>query len=139
MKKVLTELQDLLIKELEKITEKKDINPTELDHVKKAMCTIKDIEEVMAMADYVDGYSDRGSYGRMMSGRHYDVRMNGSYARGRDYDTGRYISRRGEEDGYSGHSIKDRMISKLEGMYDEAGSEHEKQVIDQWIGRLETE
>ena len=51
MKKVLTELQDLLIKELEKITEKKDITPTELDHVKNAMCAIKDIEEVMAVAD----------------------------------------------------------------------------------------
>ena len=43
------------------------------------------------------------------------------------------------DDGYSGHSIKDRMIAKLEGMYDEAKTDHERQVIDQWIGRLEME
>lgn len=145
--KVLMELQDLLMSELKKITAKKDINPTELDNAKKAVCTIKDIEELMAMVDGMsEGYSNSRS---MMPSRDYDVRfgrMKGSYRRGRDSDTGRYVSRRGSyndysmmEDGYSGHSIKDRMIAKLESMYDEAKTEHERQVVDQWISRLEME
>ena len=92
--KVLMELQDLLMSELKKITAKKDINPTELDNAKKAVCTIKDIEELIAMVDGMsEGYSNsRG----MMPNRDYDVRfgrMKGSYRRGRDSDTGRYVSR----------------------------------------------
>lgn len=50
--------------------------------------------------------------------------------------TGRYMSR---EDGYSGHSIKDRMIARLEGMYDEAKSEHEREEIQKEIRRIESE
>lgn len=141
--KVLMELQELLMKEIKKITDKKDINPTELEMAKKAVCTIKEAEELMGMLDMGEYSNSRG-----MSNRNYDVRlgrMNGSYRRGRDADTGRYVSRRGVYDysmtdgGYSGHSIKDRMIAKLEGMYDEASSDHERQVIDQWISRLEME
>ena len=131
MEKVLMKLQDLLIDELEKITAKNDISPSELDNAKKAMCVIKDIETTIAMKD--SGYSEMMPYS-----------MNrGSYARGRDASTGRYISRRGSmsmgEDGYSSHSIKDRMIAQLESMYDEAKGDHEKQLIDQWINRLEME
>lgn len=141
--KVLMELQELLMKEIKKITDKKDINPTELEMAKKAVCTIKEAEELMGMLDMGEYSNSRG-----MSNRNYDVRfgrMNGSYRRGRDADTGRYVSRRGVYDysmtdgGYSGHSIKDRMIAKLESMYDEASSDHERQVIDQWISRLEME
>ena len=36
----------------------------------------------------------------------------------------------------SGHSIKDRMIDKLESMYDEAKTDHERQIVDEWIARL---
>ena len=42
-------------------------------------------------------------------------------------------------DTYSGHSIKDRMVSQLEAMYDEAQTEHERQMVDEWIKRIETE
>ena len=136
---VLMELQDLLMSELKKITDKKDINPAELENAKKAVCTIKEIEEIMAMTDSEYGYSN--------ANRNYDVRfgrMKGSYRRGRDSDTGRYVSRKDShddysmmEEGHSGHSIKDRMIAKLEGMYDESKGDYERQMIDQWIRRLE--
>ena len=47
-------------------------------------------------------------------------------------------SRRFYDGGYSGHSIKDRMVAQLEKMYDEAQSEHERQTVSDWIRRLET-
>ena len=40
--------------------------------------------------------------------------------------------------GYSGHSIQDRMIDKLERMMDEAQSEHERQTVQSWINCLKT-
>lgn len=38
--------------------------------------------------------------------------------------------------GYSGHSIQDRMIDQLEKMFDEAKTEHERQTVKEWIRRL---
>ena len=132
MEKILTGLQDLLTEELKKIVDKGDLNSAELDNVKDALCSIK---ETLEIEDMMSGGYSNASYGHMP--RTYNIR--GSYRRGRDANTGRYMSMRGSEEGYSGHSIKDRMIARLEGMYDEAGSEHERQMINDWIGRLETE
>lgn len=129
MEKILMDLQDLLKEELKKIVDKGDLNATELDNVKDALCAMKESFELEDMMG--GGYSNRAP-------RTYNIR--GSYRRGRDAATGRYMSMRGSgEDGYSGHSIKDRMIARLEGMYDEAGSEHEREMINNWISRLETE
>lgn len=36
----------------------------------------------------------------------------------------------------SGHSIKDRMIARLEGMYDEAQTDHERQMIEAEIHKI---
>ena len=84
---------------------------------------------------YGDEYGDH-------SGRRYyhDSYGHESYRRGRSPVTGRYISR-GEDnmsyhDGYSGHSIKDRMVARLEDMMDEAKTDHERQTVSQWIDRL---
>lgn len=52
---------------------------------------------------------------------------------------GGYYDRGSFERGYSGHSIKDRMVSQLEAMYDEAQTEHKRQMVDEWIKRIETE
>ena len=51
--------------------------------------------------------------------------------------TTEYFSR-SQENGYSGHSIKDRMIAQLEKMYDEAQTEHERQTVNDWIRRLDS-
>lgn len=73
----------------------------------------------------------------------YDESYHGdSYRRGRSPVTGRYISR-GEDhmsyrDGYSGHSIKDRMVARLEDMMDEAKTDHERQTVSEWINRLQS-
>ena len=38
-----------------------------------------------------------------------------------------------------GHSIKDRMIAKLETMYDEAKSEHERQMVSNAINHIQSD
>lgn len=91
---------------------------------------------------YNDSYDDRmyhdgGSYRNYRDGRSYDNYHGDSYRRGRSPVTGRYISRGQYDDGYSGHSIKDRMVAKLEDMYDEAKTDHERQTVNEWINRLQ--
>ena len=71
-------------------------------------------------------------------GRHYpmDYMMDDRYSNTmRSPVTGRYISRDGE---MSNHSVKERMISKLEAMYDEATNEHEREEIRKEIRNIES-
>lgn len=70
----------------------------------------------------------------------YDNQNDGmSRARGRSRTTGRYMSRDSAYDmGRSNHSIKDRMVDSLERMYDEAATEHERNVVDEWIRKIES-
>lgn len=101
---------------------------------------------------YYDGMSGRQSgYYNDMSGRQSGYYDGMSGRRIRSASTGRYMS--GDnmsgrnsgnsygmpDPGYSGHSIKDRMVAKLESMYDEAKTDHERQIIDEWINRLTDE
>ena len=41
--------------------------------------------------------------------------------------------------GYSGHSIKDRMFQRLEQMLPEAQNENERQLIHQYMRKLDSE
>ena len=90
---------------------------------------------------YGDEYGDHSGRRYYHDSYGYDDSYRGdSYRRGRSPVTGRYISR-GEDnmsyhDGYSGHSIKDRMVARLEDMMDEAKTDHERQTVSQWIDRL---
>lgn len=108
----------------------------ELDVLTKAVCTLEKVKQIEDSENYGGySYNDEGN----------------SYRRGRSATTGRYVSRDAaphfdggtsrrfyDGNGYSGHSIKDRMIAQLEKMYDEAQSEHERQTVSDWIRRLDT-
>lgn len=125
MDKTLEHLKETLEDEIKKIVKKGDITPTELESAYRAVKTIKMIDE---MCGY--GYSE-GPHGTMRYsyGNEYPY----YHDRGRSPVTGRYISR---DAGYSGHSIADRMVAKLESMYDEAKTDHERQTVDEWIHKL---
>lgn len=137
-------LKSLLKKEINKVTAKGDLTPVELENMTKALCLLEQIEDY---EEYKDGES---SYRMSRT----------SHRRGRSPSTGRYVSmdyydmpeepyshrtnrmrpmRDFYEKGYSGHSIHDRMVAKLEEMYDEAKTDHERQIVDKWIERLEHE
>ena len=120
MHKTLSNFQEMLVEEIEKINKKGDITPAEMQPAYYAVKTIKMINEIN------NGYGhSEGMYKHMPD---YDV----SYGRMRSPVTGHYIS----NGMHSGHSIMDRMVAKLEGMYDEAQTEHERQMVDMWINRL---
>lgn len=154
MNDVLMRLEQLVNKELENVVNKGDMSPSELEICKKAVGLLKEIKECDKMdSGMMDEYS-RNSYG------HYDMR--GSYERGRSPVTGRYVSRMDHAyndgsygnnggynnsnrsytnngNGYSGHSVKDRMISRLEDMMGEVVNDYERKTVEDFIHRLETE
>lgn len=146
MKKELEGLKDILKREIRAINKKDDITPLELENMTKAVCLaekIEELEERMAGKEY-DGYSERmrkGTSNMYPTYPYYDGRdMDTSHRRTRSSVTGRFTSNDTYYDrdrrGYSGHSIHDRMIAKLEEMYDEAKTDHERNIVNKWIDRI---
>lgn len=137
---------------LEKVTKAGTVNPDDVKVIDKA------VDLMLKLQEY-DDWQQSGNEGNSYDG--YSTR------RGRSMTTGRYVSRdrardwrdemprdgdysarsygrdpymRGSYDrGYSGHSMKDRLIADLESKYDQAQSEHERQFLDTWIKRIEME
>lgn len=139
--KVLDSTEDMVLEEIRKVVRKGEIHPNEWDNLKNAMCILTDICKI----HHYDSQDEMTySYGEYASGNYpatnaYENNLHGrvmsSYERGRLPITSRYI---GRGDGYSGHSINDRMIDKLERMYDEASTQHEKDTITMWINQIRT-
>jgi hypothetical protein len=111
---VLDELYELLELELKKLVKKETLTPVEIDNASKAVCLMEKIKNLQ-----------NGSYDQYegSSGRRMRNPMNGRYM--------------GDQRGYSGHSIKDRMVDRLESMMDEAHSDYERQVIADWIAKIQ--
>lgn len=131
----LERMHELLNKEINRIVDKGDLTPNELENAEKAFCLIQQIEEMMGM----EGYSETGYYGDSYNGSYMGSYRGRSMERGRSPVTGRYVSREGSYmRSNSGHSIKDRMISRLEHMMDETDSEYERKEISEYIRKLET-
>ena len=134
-------------KEVDKIVSKGDLTPAELDNVYKVACTMEKIQKLCSESEYSSGMP--GSYGYGMSGWRPEMvygmnsgMQNGSWGQDmysgnkmRSPVTGRYISR-GDDGGYSGHSIEDRIIASLEQQMDEAKSDYERKVIMDEIQRI---
>ena len=132
-------------KEVDKIVQKGDLTPAELENVYKIACATEKIQKMCNGEMYSEGMP--GSYG--MSGWRPEMvygmnscMQNGSWGQDmysgnkmRSPVTGRYISR-GDDGGYSGHSIEDRMIASLEQQMDEAKSDYERKVIMDEIQRI---
>ena len=122
--KVLERLEETVTSELEKLNKKPELNPAEIKAATDALCLMEKIQKVQnGMMDDDDEYSE--SYHR-----------GGSYRRGRSMRTGRFVS---NSNGYSRHSINDRIVDKLERMMDSASSDYERDVISSWIAKVESE
>ncbi len=129
----MTMLKSTLEDALRSIAEKKNISPMDIETATKALCALEQIKTMesgggSSESSYRRRRSHDGSYRSYEGGSNDSMSRDGSYRR--SYD-GSY------DEGYSGHSIKDRMVAKLEDMYDQAKSEHERQIVDEWIKRLE--
>lgn len=127
MHSVLRSLQDVVLKDLSVLATKGTLTPTELKTASDAACLLKEIQQI----EYMDAYEDEEGYSE---GRNWP--MMSSNARSRSYRTGRYMSSRGYDNGYSGHSIEDRMVANLEGMMDSAKNDYERETIRSWINNL---
>lgn len=135
---VLDDLKASVTRELRLLNKKDTLSPTEIKAATDAVCLLLKIKMVEEGGSEYDMDSNSftywgGDYYNDYSGR---PRFNGTMHMdaGRSPVTGRYISRDGGR--YSGHSINDRMIARLEDMYDEAKSEHECEEIRREIERL---
>ena len=126
LQKVLKELEDLVATELNKIVKKGELNPAELKNASDAMCLMEKVYEVYEKMGNIQNGGETPNYSERTVSMHY-----GGY---RNPMTGRYTNTYNR--GYSGHSIQDRMVDKLERMMDEANSEYERNTIAEWIERL---
>ena len=143
MDKTMEKLKDVVTEEIDKLVKQGTLSPNELEHVHKALCVLEKIQDFDEYGAPESEYSER--YG----GRRYSrgmSRTDGSSRRGYDirmmpFDNAyqSYPSRSYNSYERSGHSIKDRMIDKLESMMDEAGTEYERQMVSEWINRIEAE
>ena len=121
------------------ITSKKDVSPARLELLMKSLCALDTINSMKQKdKEYSENSYRRGrsrTTGRYMSrdnsNNYYDGNSSRNYR-----DSGNSSRRYNDSSGYSGHSMKDRMIAKLEEMFDEAQSRHEEQFIQDWIDRL---
>lgn len=123
---------DLMLKELRKINSKGDLTKEELCMIKEIADTVNKMLIGMAMDE-----EGSGSYSE-----YYEDDMV-SHARGRDANTGRYISRRGmsrrhsyDNMNVSRHSIEDRMVAALEDQMDYAKTDYEKQMVGNVINKI---
>lgn len=145
MKKMLEDYRDLAKDELKKLLKKGDLAATDWDAAKKAFCVMKDVLEIEQMLGVEPGGYSEGYHGNNIR---YGTEYSGNNMRyGTEYSgynrspvTGRFISHNYTNGGrYSGHSMKDRMIARLETMYDESNNDYERQAITNLISRVEAE
>ena len=125
---------EALEREIKGITKKETMSPAELVNLKEALCAAKSIMDIIGELPEEAGDANSNGYSSSYSIKP-GFKNEYSYRRGRSMTTGRYVSR--GHDNYSGHSIRDRMIAKLEELYDESPSNYDHKVIDDGIRMIE--
>lgn len=129
--KVLYAINDKFEEELKRICKKDEMSISDLDAVYKMVDVIKDVTTIEAMLN-----SERNGY----SGAYYDeyagANSYNSYANARGRDSrGRYTSREGGSNGYSGH-VNEEMMDRLRSMARNARSEEERQSYMNMMDRM---
>lgn len=144
MRETLDKLKSVLDKDIGEVVAKGTMSPAELERVTKALCAVEQIKRINGM-DEMD---------EMSRGMYYDPRYDYMSGRGRDPQTGRYMSRgfdgrdrmsgadyRGETSrrmyDRSGYGKTHEMLDTLERMRTDAKTDSERRMIDEWIERLE--
>lgn len=150
MDRDLSNLEDLLYKQLCDIGKKNDISPSEVENAKCAAELLLYLDEIQGKTEMNGGYSNtysnrvnRHSYGYRdgmvvtpFMDRRYSYGDPMGYYEPKITTTG-YMNQNHFNDEYSRHSIKDRAIAKLEKMMDEAGSQSEREAVKRLINGVE--
>lgn len=120
-------LESTLSKYIDSVTKTGTLSPDDVKVLKDTFKLKKLMRECEEM-DGEDGYSTRRGRSRT-TGRYV--------SRGRSYESPSYgsndMASRGSYRGYSGHGI----MEHLEMMYDEAGDEQERRMIEEWMRKAE--
>lgn len=138
-------LEKDLANEMDSVITAGTINPTQVKTITDAVCLML---KTLEYGEWLqDGEDDMGaSYRRgrsPMTGRYVSRRMGDSYVMDRmpmhegSYGTRAYNMDMYDLD-YSGHSIKDRMVAKLETMVDMAKTDYERQEVMNAIHKIES-
>lgn len=121
---------DLASEEIKKLCKKDAMSPEEYGRLGCSVKMIKDIEEIRS-SSLNPMPSDRMSYSGSSYGMPYD-----RYTSMQGQSYGPHMMARYSSERRSGHSIKDRMVDRLESMMDEAQTDYERQTIAEWVHRL---
>lgn len=135
---------EALEREIKGIVKKDSMSPAELVNMKEALCAAKSIMDLIGELPQEANDANSNGYPASFAlkpGFKYEGYSGGtmpdySYRRGRSATTGRYVSR-GYDNHYSGHSIHDRMIAKLEELYNEGIGPHDEAVVAAGIRMIE--
>ena len=128
-------LEKELKAEMKKITDAGSFSPGQTKVLCDAVCLM------LKMKEYEEWMDDQGisEYSQRNYARSYGE---SSYAQPRSTITGRFMSHGTTpsyyDTGYSGHSTRDRMISRLEDMMGEAKNEYEAQMIRDAIRNIQS-
>ena len=139
--------REVVLEELDKLFSKGSLSPAETEAAKAGVCLLKEMDETFGGGMMEDGYSERR--GGRMSRRSYDWPDMDGRMPYREYAITSYDGRGGNQGGgrggssramsrdgrggYSGHSINDRVVEKLENLMDSAESDFERQKIREFI------
>lgn len=126
-----------LEKEMDRIISAKAITSADVKTVTDAVCLMLKVKEYEEWnnpeKNSYDDYSmrrGRSSVTGQYVSRDYMPSDRGGHSTRRSYG-GRYY-----DQNYSGHDMRDRMLDKLDDLYHEAHDEKDRQMLDEWIGRL---
>lgn len=135
--------RDKICTMLDQLFEKPDLSIAEVKNATEAFELLHKIDEVQRGESMRDQFGESyghyypeyyGSQGRFTGGPHPDLNYGDSYGRQmRSTVTGRYMD---NDLGKYGHSIKDRMVARLEDMMDQAKNKYEQDEIKEEIRRI---
>lgn len=132
--------KDLFEKELDKIVAKDNLSPAELEVSFKLVDILKDIAEICEKDG--DPYMDSSSearYSMRMSRNYHPYMGGGEYYVNGTYGRGGYGSYDGYPSDYGMQPSRNNNMNanaKLQQMYDEAGSDHERRIIQSLMNKM---
>lgn len=135
MNPTLMKLETLIMRELDRLADKSELSPSELEVSSKAVCLLKEMKEYESMGTMDQMMSNAYSENSYMRGRNP---MNGQYM-SRSYGMNSYDRMPMVNNGYSGHSIKDRMYMQMESMLGEAKTDEERRIIEEYLRKFNAE
>lgn len=121
------ELKDMLCRELEEITRKKELTAGSLDTVDKLTHSIKSIETIIAMNEASEGHSNTYPY-------YADGGMSNRRGQRRD-SMGRYSR---ENRGYSREDARADMVSDLYALMQDVPDEQTRRRFQRFISEIES-